>query len=69
MLEIKGLRKSYGEKKAVDKLSLHIYPGTTNGFIGHNGAFLLISCLVLAVCDILALRRIDGSGAKRCAAL
>ena len=38
MLEIKGLTKCYGEKKAVDDLSLHIAPGTIYGFIGHNGA-------------------------------
>ena len=29
---------SYGEKKAVDNLSLHIAPGEIYGFIGHNGA-------------------------------
>lgn len=28
----------YGEKKAVDDLSLHIKPGEIYGFIGHNGA-------------------------------
>ncbi len=38
MLEINGLTKCYGEKKAVDDLSLHIAPGTIYGFIGHNGA-------------------------------
>ncbi len=38
MLDIKGLIKCYGEKKAVDDLSLHIAPGTIYGFIGHNGA-------------------------------
>lgn len=38
MLEIKGLTKCYGEKTAVDDLSLHISPGTIYGFIGHNGA-------------------------------
>lgn len=38
MLEIKGLTKHYGEKTAVDDLSLHIAPGTIYGFIGHNGA-------------------------------
>ena len=32
------LTKSYGEKKAVDDLSLHIRPGEIYGFIGHNGA-------------------------------
>ena len=38
MLQIKELTKSYGEKKAVDQLSLHIAPGEIYGFIGHNGA-------------------------------
>ncbi len=38
MLNIKGLTKRYGEKTAVDDLSLHIAPGTICGFIGHNGA-------------------------------
>ena len=32
------LYTSYGEKKAVDDLSLHIAPGEIYGFIGHNGA-------------------------------
>jgi len=38
MLHIKNLCKSYGEKRAVDDLSLHIAPGEIYGFIGHNGA-------------------------------
>ena len=38
MLHINNLTKSYGEKKAVDDLSLHIAPGEIYGFIGHNGA-------------------------------
>ena len=38
MLKIEHLSKSYGEKKAVDDLSLHIHPGEIYGFIGHNGA-------------------------------
>lgn len=38
MLRIEGLTKTYGEKKAVDELSLHIRPGEIYGFIGHNGA-------------------------------
>ena len=38
MLYIKNLTKTYGEKKAVDDLSLHIAPGEIYGFIGHNGA-------------------------------
>ena len=38
MLTIKNLTKIYGEKRAVDDLSLHIAPGEIYGFIGHNGA-------------------------------
>ncbi len=38
MLRIEHLTKTYGEKRAVDDLSLHIAPGEIFGFIGHNGA-------------------------------
>ena len=38
MLKIEHLTKTYGSKKAVDDLSLHIMPGEIYGFIGHNGA-------------------------------
>lgn len=38
MLKIEHLTKNYGEKKAVDDLTLHIAPGEIYGFIGHNGA-------------------------------
>lgn len=38
MLKIENLTKVYGNKKAVDDLSLHIAPGEIYGFIGHNGA-------------------------------
>ena len=38
MLRIEHLTKFYGDKKAVDDLSLHIRPGEIYGFIGHNGA-------------------------------
>ena len=38
MLRIEHLTKTYGDKKAVDDLSLHIWPGEIYGFIGHNGA-------------------------------
>ena len=38
MLNIHHLTKAYGDKKAVDDLSLHITPGEIYGFIGHNGA-------------------------------
>lgn len=38
MLTVTGLMKKYGDKKAVDQLSIHIAPGEIYGFIGHNGA-------------------------------
>ena len=38
MLKIQHLTKTYGDKKAVDDLSLHIQAGEIYGFIGHNGA-------------------------------
>lgn len=38
MLRIEHLTKIYGDKNAVDDLSLHIAPGEIYGFIGHNGA-------------------------------
>ena len=38
MLRVEHLTKKYGDKVAVDDLSLHIQPGELYGFIGHNGA-------------------------------
>lgn len=38
MLTIRNLTKRYGNKAAVDDLTLHIAPGEIYGFIGHNGA-------------------------------
>ena len=38
MLTISHLTKTFGDKTAVDDLSLHIAPGEICGFIGHNGA-------------------------------
>ena len=38
MLKIEHLTKKYGEKAAVDDLSLEIKSGEIYGFIGHNGA-------------------------------
>ena len=38
MLKINNLTKIYGDKKAVDDLTLHIQKGEIYGFIGHNGA-------------------------------
>jgi ABC-2 type transport system ATP-binding protein len=38
MLKIQNLTKKYGDKKAVDNLSLEIKSGEIYAFIGHNGA-------------------------------
>ena len=38
MLKIDKLTKKYGDKIAVDNLTLHIKPGEVYGFIGSNGA-------------------------------
>ncbi len=38
MLKIDHLTKTYGNKRAVDDLTLHIKTGEIYGFIGHNGA-------------------------------
>ncbi|MBQ0084475.1 MAG: ABC transporter ATP-binding protein [Clostridiales bacterium] len=38
MLKIEHLTKKYGDKCAVDDLTLHIEKGEIYGFIGHNGA-------------------------------
>lgn len=38
MLKIVGLTKKFGQKVAVDKLSLEVLPGQIYAFIGHNGA-------------------------------
>ena len=51
MLRIENLTKKYGEKKAVDSLSLTIAPGEIYGFIGHNGAGKTTT--IKAVCGIL----------------
>ena len=51
MLKIEHLTKTYGEKKAVDDLSLHIQPGEIYGFIGHNGAGKTTT--IKACCGIL----------------
>ena len=51
MLRIEHLTKQYGEKKAVDDLSLQIKPGEIYGFIGHNGAGKTTT--IKACCGIL----------------
>ncbi len=51
MLKIENLVKTYGDKKAVDDLSLTINAGEIYGFIGHNGAGKTTT--IKACCGIL----------------
>lgn len=51
MLKIEHLSKTYGSKKAVDDLSIHIQKGEIYGFIGHNGAGKTTT--IKACCGIL----------------
>ncbi len=66
MLKIQNLTKQYGDKKAVDNLSLHINKGEIYGFIGHNGAGKTTT--IKACCGILAFEEgeifIDGVSVK-----
>lgn len=67
MLKIENLTKTYGEKKAVDNLSLHINKGEIYGFIGHNGAGKTTT--IKACCGILQFDKgeifIDGVSVRR----
>ncbi len=51
MLKIENFTKKYGDKTAVDNLSLHIEKGEIYGFIGHNGAGKTTT--IKACCGIL----------------
>lgn len=66
MLRIENLTKNYGDKKAVDSLSLTISPGEIYGFIGRNGAGKTTT--IKCVCGILGFEGgdifIDGTSVK-----
>ena len=66
MLTIQHFTKSYGDKIAVDDLSLHIAPGEICGFIGHNGAGKTTT--LKAACGILQFEKgeiyVDGHSIK-----
>ena len=66
MLKIEHLTKTYGEKKAVDDISLHIEKGEIYGFIGHNGAGKTTT--LKACCGLLGFEQgeiyIDGVSVK-----
>lgn len=51
MIEIKNVRKKYGEKYALDKVSFNVKEGEIFAFIGHNGAGK--TTLIKAMCGIL----------------
>lgn len=57
MLKIKNLTKSYGDKRAVDGLSLYIAAGEIYGFIGHNGT--VKTTTLKAACGILRFERVE----------
>ena len=67
MLRIEHLTKTFGEKRAVDDLSLHIRPGEIYGFIGHNGAGKTTT--IKACCGIMSFDSgeiyIDGKNVKK----
>ncbi len=67
MLKIENLTKSYGDKKAVDNLSLHVQAGEIYGFIGHNGAGKTTT--LKACCGILAFEEgeifVDGVSVRK----
>lgn len=67
MLKIENLTKKYGDKKAVDSLSLHIAKGEICGFIGRNGAGKTTT--LKSVCGILAFEEgeiyVDGLSVKK----
>ncbi|MGO5115266.1 ABC transporter ATP-binding protein [Candidatus Avoscillospira sp. LCP25S3_F1] len=66
MLRIEHLTKTYGDKTAVDDLSLHIRRGEIYGFIGHNGAGKTTT--IKSCCGILQFDRgeiyVDGVSVK-----
>lgn len=66
MLVINNLTKTFGSKRAVDNVSLHIRPGEIYGFIGHNGAGKTTT--IKSVCGILQFESgeiyIDGKSIK-----
>ena len=51
MLQIENLTKTYGDKRAVDDLTLSIKPGEICAFIGHNGAGKTTT--IKSVCGII----------------
>ena len=67
MLKIENLTKTYGDKRAVDDLSLTIEPGEICAFIGHNGAGKTTT--IKSVCGIIRFDKgeiyIDGISVRK----
>ena len=51
MIEIKGVSKIYGDKKALDNVSFEVKTGDIFAFIGHNGAGK--TTLIKSICGII----------------
>lgn len=51
MIEIKGVTKKYGDKKALDNVSFDVKEGEIFAFIGHNGAGK--TTLIKSICGII----------------
>lgn len=66
MIEIKGVSKIYGDKKALDDVSFDVKKGEIFAFIGHNGAGK--TTLIKSICGILDFEEgeilIDGKSIK-----
>ena len=59
MIEVTGLRKSFGRTQALDGLDLTVAPGEVHGFLGPNGAGKTTTIRIL-----LGLIRADGGTAR-----
>jgi ABC-2 type transport system ATP-binding protein len=59
VIEIEGLRKSFGRTRALDGLDLHVAAGQVHGFLGPNGAGKSTTIRAL-----LGLLRVDGGSAR-----
>jgi len=56
VIETDGLSKRYGLRRAVDGLSLAVAPGSVFGFLGPNGAALLVEAEPLPLLAAVAER-------------
>jgi len=59
VIEVSGLRKSFGRTRALDGLDLSVSPGEVHGFLGPNGAGKTTTIRIL-----LGLLRADGGTAR-----